>query len=60
MFDNTFCGFVPELLLKMYNDRKVAKKQIKIAKKHPNWYTKQDVRYAKMIKRKLKQEKKDG
>ena len=41
-------------------DKKAAKKIIKQAKKHPGWYTKQDVRYAKMIKRKLKQEKKDG
>ena len=28
IFNNTFCGFVPELLLKMYNDRKVAKKSM--------------------------------
>ena len=28
IFDNTYCGFVPELLQKMYNDRKVTKKQM--------------------------------
>tara|TARA_E500000331_G_scaffold345418_1_gene382963 strand:- start:641 stop:796 length:156 start_codon:yes stop_codon:yes gene_type:complete len=31
--------------------RKTAKKLIKQAKKHPDWYTEQDVSYAKMIKR---------
>ncbi len=35
-------------------DKKAAKKIIKQAKKHPEWYTQQDVRYAKMIKRKIK------
>ena len=36
-------------------DKKAAKKIIKLAKKHPNWYTKQDVMYAKLIKKQLKQ-----
>ena len=36
------------------NDKKAAKKIIKQAKKHPEWYTQQDVKYAKMIKRKFK------
>ena len=36
------------------NDKKAAKKIIKQAKKHPEWYTKQDVAYAKMIKRREK------
>ena len=36
------------------NDKKAAKKIIKLAKKHPNWYTKQDVYYAKMIRRRFK------
>ena len=31
--------------------RKTAKRLIKQAKKHPDWYTEQDVSYAKMIKR---------
>ena len=36
------------------SDKKAAKKIIKIAKKHPNLYTKQDVRYAKLVKKRLK------
>ena len=39
------------------NDKKAAKKIIKIAKKHPNLYTKQDVRYAKLFKKRLKNKK---
>ena len=31
--------------------RKTAKRLIKIAKKHPEWYNDSEVRYAKMIKR---------
>ena len=42
------------------NDKQAAKKIIKRAKKHPGWYTKQDVKYAKMIKRKLKKEEKQN
>ena len=40
-------------------DRKAAKRIIKIAKKNPNMYTKEDVRYAKMIRKKLKKEQND-
>ena len=39
------------------NDKQAAKKIIKIAKKHPDLYTKQDVRYAKLIRRRLKNKK---
>jgi len=39
-------------------DKKAAKKIIKLAKKHPEWYTKQDVEYAKMIKKKIKAQEK--
>ena len=35
-------------------DKKAAKKLLKRAKAHPDWYTEEDVKYAKMIKRKLK------
>jgi len=38
-------------------DKKAAKKLIKLAKKHPDWYTEQDVYYAKQVKRQLKQDK---
>ena len=41
-------------------DLKAAKKLIKLAKKHPDWYTKKDVFYAKMVKKQLKQEKKES
>ena len=36
--------------------RKTAKKIIKLAKKHPTWYTKEDVRYAKFIRKSLKKD----
>ena len=38
-------------------DKKAAKKLLKRAKAHPDWYTKDDVKYAKMIKKKLKNAK---
>ena len=38
-------------------DKKAAKKIIKRAKKHPEWYTEQDVNYAKMDNRRIKEEK---
>ena len=37
------------------NDKKAAKEIIKRAKKHPDWYTKSDVRFAKMVKKRIKQ-----
>ena len=39
-------------------DKKAAKKIIKRAKKHPEWYTEQDVYYAKMVRRRIKPEEK--
>ena len=39
-------------------DKKAAKKIIKRAKKHPEWYTEQDVYYAKMVRRRIKEEEK--
>ena len=39
-------------------DKKAAKLIIKRAKEHPQWYTDQDIRYAKMLKKRLKREKK--
>ena len=38
-------------------DKKAAKKIIKRAKEHPDRYTKEDVRFAKMVKRRIKLEK---
>ena len=42
----------------MLNDKQAAKKIIKLAKKHPDWYSKKDIFYAKMIKKQLKLDKK--
>ena len=39
-------------------DKKAAKKLIKRAKKHPDWYTTEDVRFAKMVRKRIKAEKK--
>ena len=41
-------------------DRKAAKKIIKLAKEHKGWYTDSDVRYAKMVKKRTKKVKKDA
>ena len=42
------------------NDKKAAKLIIKRAKKHPELYTKDEIKYAKMVKKRIKQEKKDA
>ena len=34
--------------------KKAAKKIIKLAKKHPEWYSQGDVMYAKLVKKELK------
>ena len=39
-------------------DKKAAKLILKRAKEHPEWYTKEEVNFAKIFKRKLKLEKK--
>ena len=39
-------------------DKKAAKKIIRLAKEHPDWYTKEDVLYAKDVKRSIKRAKK--
>ena len=44
-----------DLLMK---DKKAAKLILKRAKEHPTWYTDQEIRYAKMLKKRLKREKK--
>jgi len=38
-------------------DKKAAKRIIKLAKKHPDWYSESEVRYAKMVKRRIKESK---
>lgn len=39
-------------------DKKAAKLIIKRAKEHPDWYSEMDIKYAKMVKRRIKREKK--
>ncbi len=39
-------------------DKKAAKLIIKRAKKHPEYYTKEEVRFAKMLRKQLKLEEK--
>lgn len=41
-------------------DKKAAKLIIKRAKKHPEMYTESEIKYAKMVKRRIKQEEKDA
>ncbi len=41
-------------------DKKAAKKIIKRAKKHPDWYTESDIKYAKMVRRRIKQEERNA
>lgn len=41
-------------------DKKAAKKIIKRAKKHPDWYTDGEVRFAKMIKKRIKKQEKEA
>ena len=40
-------------------DKKAAKLILKRAKKHPEWYTPEEVKYAKQVKWKIKQEEKE-
>lgn len=37
-------------------DKKAAKKLLKRAKKHPDWYSKKDIYYAKMVKKRIEEE----
>ena len=38
--------------------KQAAKKLLRLAKEHPDWYSKKDVFYAKQIKKQLKRDKK--
>ena len=42
------------------NDKKAAKLIIKRAKKHPELYTEDEIKYAKMVRKRIKQEEKDA
>ena len=37
-------------------DKKAAKKIIKRAKKHPDWYSPMEVKYAKMVRKRIKED----
>ena len=41
-------------------DLEAAKKLIKRSKKHPDWYSKDEVKYAKIAKKRLKKMKKNA
>ena len=45
------------LVLCNMEDKKACKKIIKRAKKHPEWYTPEEVRYVKMMKKLIKKKK---
>ena len=38
------------------NLKKAAKKLLKRAKKHPEWYTTDEIKYAKMVKKRIKED----
>ena len=37
-------------------DKKAAKKLLKRAKKHPEWYTTDEIKYAKMVRKRIKED----
>ena len=41
-------------------DKKAAKKLLKRAKKHPDWYTEQEVYYAKKVRKQIKDEERQS
>lgn len=46
--------------MKDLSDKKAAKRIIKSYKKHPDWYTQEEVMYAKVIRKMIKKQEKDG
>jgi hypothetical protein len=46
--------------LLLMNDKDAAKRIIKLAKKHPDWYTKEDVKFAKKVKKRIKQQEENA
>ena len=40
----------------MLKDKKAAKKLLKRAKKHPEWYTTDEIKYAKMVRKQIKED----
>ena len=46
--------------MKDWSIKKAAKKLIKRAKKHPEWYSEQDIYYAKQVKKQIKLEERES
>ena len=46
--------------MKDWSIKKAAKKLLKRAKKHPEWYSDQDVYYAKQVKKQIKDEERQS
>ena len=46
--------------MKDWSIKKTAKKLIKRAKKHPDWYSEQDIYYAKQVKKQIKLEERES
>tara|TARA_Y100001938_G_scaffold27563_1_gene37158 strand:- start:808 stop:966 length:159 start_codon:yes stop_codon:yes gene_type:complete len=43
-----------------WSTKKAAKKLIKRAKKHPDWYTEQEVYYAKQVRKQIKDDERQS
>ena len=48
------------LRILIVKDKKAAKLIIKRAKKHPELYTESEIKYAKMVRRRIKREERDA
>ena len=46
--------------MKDWSIKKAAKKLLKRAKKHPNWYTQQEIYYAKRIREEIRNEERQS
>ena len=46
--------------MKDWSIKKAAKKLLKRAKKHPDWYTEQDIYYAKKVRKQIKHEERQS
>ena len=41
-------------------DKKAAKKLLRRAKKHPDWYSEKDIYYAKMVRKQIKEDERQS
>ena len=56
MWSNVYKYLLEVQMRSKLKDKKAAKKLLKRAKKHPDWYSEQDIYYAKMVKKRIKEE----